>query len=135
MKNNKTTPPLAVPVEPSPSTPEGKSRKLTMFVKLDKKPATSSILDLNRLNDASETSPNVDGCECGACETGLSNSELVTQNDCERVFIRLQRLRCVEKRIALALSKGAKIEEGIHKAELVPFCGEDGRLSMRLVVR
>jgi len=37
--------------------------------------------------------------------------------------------------IAVALSRGAKIEPGVHTAELLPVRNEDGSVHFKLMVR
>jgi hypothetical protein len=114
-------------------TPELREKKRVKRGSRMSKPRTRHVLVFPG-GKKPETTP----CDCSGCNFGvLSNSALITQTDLERWFRRKRDLACVEKRIAIALSKGAKIEmrEGCHKAELVPSYGEDGHVHLKLVIR
>jgi len=59
---------------------------------------------------------------------------LITQFKLESLFGLRRELQELEEEIALALSHGAKVEEGIHSAELIPV-RNDGKLHLELVLR
>ncbi len=59
---------------------------------------------------------------------------LVTQLKLEMFLGMRRELREMEESIAVALSKGARIEPGIHKPELIPV-RRNGKLYMKLVIR
>lgn len=60
----------------------------------------------------------------------------VDQLKLEMVLGMRRELRELEESIAIALSKGASVKQGIHKAELVPErrSGRDGCLRMKLII-
>jgi len=59
---------------------------------------------------------------------------LITQFKLEVLFSRRKELRELEKEIALTLSRGAKVEDGVHTAELIPV-RKNGKLYLKLVIR
>jgi hypothetical protein len=63
-----------------------------------------------------------------------ADSKCVGQVDLEELIYRRIELENVEERIAVALSKGARVERGVHTAELVPT-RDDGHVHLKLVVR
>jgi len=58
----------------------------------------------------------------------------ISQVDLEELICRRIELEDLEKRIAVALHKGARVETGVHTAELVPT-PEDGHTYLKLMVR
>jgi hypothetical protein len=61
-------------------------------------------------------------------------SWLITQLKLEMLLGMRRELHEMEESIAIALSKGAHIEPGIHKPELIPV-RKNGKLYLRLVIR
>ena len=59
---------------------------------------------------------------------------IATQVNLEMVLLMRRELRELEEEIAVALSKGAKVEDGVHTAELVPV-RKNGKLYLKLVIR
>jgi hypothetical protein len=62
------------------------------------------------------------------------DSAVVGQAELEELIYRRIELENLEERIAVALSKGARVERGVHTAELVPT-RDDGHVYLKLVVR
>lgn len=59
---------------------------------------------------------------------------IITQLKFEKFFLARREARELEEEIATALSRGAKIEDGIHTAELVPV-RKNGKLYLKLVIQ
>jgi hypothetical protein len=101
-----------------------KQRRLTtlIFAKRDKKPATSSTTHALVENGRDYEYPS-------------SDSTLIRQDDLELWLLRRREFAEIDERIAVALSKGAAVEYGVHTAELVAARAEDGSVHLKLVIR
>jgi predicted CopG family antitoxin len=64
-----------------------------------------------------------------------ADSKSISQVDLEELIYRRRNLMEIEERIAVALSRGASVEIGIHVAELVPVRSKGGSLCLKFVVR
>lgn len=115
-------PPTKELVKRSTRVPKAQERHLLIF-KGGKK-----LEDSARAEESS-------ACTCENCNNKRATSALVPQEEMERYFFTIRQLNCVEKRIALALSNGAKNEWGVHTADLVPVMGGDYHIHLKLVIR
>jgi hypothetical protein len=114
--------------------PECRNKPI-VFAKRDRKPASSSATHSRVL----------DGGGCDDCERPRhedlfslysSDPRLIPQDLLLEWFRRRQELSEVEEAIAVALSKGAVVEEyAVHTAELLPTRNEDGSVHLKLVIR
>ncbi len=102
-----------------------------VFATRDKKPAISSTTH-NRVLDADDCD---DRLRADAADTPSSNTKLISQEDLELWILRRRQFREADEPIAVALSRGAKIEPGVHTAELLPVRNEDGSVHFKLMVR
>jgi hypothetical protein len=64
-----------------------------------------------------------------------ADSTVITQELLERWIFRLREFAEMDQWIAVALSKGATVQHGVHTAELVPARAEDGHVHLKLVIR
>ena len=101
--------------------PECRNKPI-VFAKRDRKPAISST-----------THALVE--EGGARESPSSDSTLIRQEDLEAWIYRRRQFTEIDQPIAVALSKGAAVEYGVHIAELLPVRNEDGSVHLKLMVR
>lgn len=109
--------------------PECRNKPI-VFSKRDKKPAISSTTHSRVLDP--------EGCDDRYVDLGLPLSDysiVIRQEDLERWILRRREFREVDTPIALALSKGAAVQEGVHTAELLPVHNEDGSVNLKLVIR
>lgn len=103
--------------------PECRSKPI-VFAKKDRKPAISSTTHSRVLEGVG-----------GDDELLSSDSTIITQENLEAWIFRRRQFTELDEPIAIALSKGATVEEGVHTAELIPARAEDGSVHLKLVVR
>ncbi len=107
------------------------NRSLIVFAKKDRKPAISSTTH-SRVLDA-------DDCDDDRRRDlfGLYSSDpmFVPQDLLEEWFYKRREFAEFDEVIAVALSRGAKVQPGVHTAELLPVRNEDGSIHLKLVVR
>ncbi len=106
------------------------NRSLIVFAKKNRKPAISSTTH-SRVLDPDDC----DGRRVDSVDTRSPNAKLISQDDLELWILRRRQFREIDEPIAIALSFGAKVEPGIHTAELLPVYNEDGSVHFKLMVR
>src|SRR5260370_28359601 len=107
------------------------NRSLIIFRKKDRKPAISSTTH-SRVLDADDCD---DRLRADSADTSSPDTKLISQEDLELWILRRRQFREEDEPIAVALSRGAKVQPGVHTAELLPVRNEDGSVHFKLMVR
>lgn len=121
MKNENGVSPLAGELQPAALKKE--HRAPIVFVKRDRKPATSSITHSQVLDGGNES------LEIVRADGTLSQEALEGW-----FFVRLE-LTQIEEAICRALANKADVEPGVHTAVLEPARDNDGKVYAKLVIR
>jgi len=76
-----------------------------------------------------------EGRESRSYEPPSPDSMLIHQEDLEAWIYRRRQFAEIDAPLAVALSKGATVQRGVHTAELLPMRNEDGSVHLKLVIR
>ncbi|SPE30098.1 hypothetical protein SBA5_750003 [Candidatus Sulfotelmatomonas gaucii] len=109
--------------ELAPSALKRKGHEPIVFVKRDRKPATSSITHSQVLDGGNQS------LEIVRADGTLSQEAL------EGCFLARRALTEIEDEICRALANKADVEPGVHTALLEPARDNDGKVYAKLVIR